>query len=322
MVGVALIGYGAASKIFHEPLINAVDGLELRTIVRSRKESIEPVLADKSIDLVVIATPNDSHASLARQALDAGKHVVVDKPMAVSLAEASELAEHARHNKGTLSVFHNRRWDSDFLTLRALIEGGDLGHVVEISSHFDRYRPTVTDRWRDQPGPGAGVWFDLGAHLADQALVLFGEPDAVSADIALTRAGARVDDYFAVTLHYPGRRIHLHGTCIAAAHDLRYRVHGTRASFVKHGFDPQEAALKAGRVESGEDPRPGELVGPESRVLVAPIPGNYRAYYEGMRDAVTKGTPPPVTADEAVRVMRILEAARQSSEVGHVVSLR
>ncbi len=332
---VALVGYGYVGKTFHAPLIAATPGFALRTVVSSDPAKVaadfpevqvvadlEMALADPAIDLVVIATPNALHAPQAIAALKAGKHVVVDKPFALDLAEARAMADAAKAAGKLLTVFHNRRWDSDFLTVRRLIADGTLGQVVQYESHFDRFRPQVRDRWRERAGPGAGAWMDLGPHLLDQALVLFGEPLALSADIGIQRDGADADDYFHVVLRYPVLRVILHGSLLTAASDLRLAVHGTGASYVKHGLDPQEAQLKAGMTPGapgwGRDSRHGVLTTVEDDIQVhaeaRPEVLGYRAFYAGVREAILHGAPSPVPVDEALRVMALLELARQASD--------
>lgn len=331
----ALVGYGYVGKTFHAPLIAATPGLALRTVVSSDPAKVAAdlpaaqvvadlgtALADPTIDLVVIATPNALHAPQAIAALQADKHVVVDKPFALDLGQARRMAEAAKHAGKLLAVFHNRRWDSDFLTVRRLIADGVLGEVVQFESHFDRFRPRVRDRWRERAGPGAGAWMDLGPHLLDQALVLFGAPLAIAADIGVQRHGAGADDYFHVTLRYPVLRVILHGSLLTAASDPRLAVHGTRASFVKHGLDPQEAQLKAAMVPGaagyGVDTRPGVLTNVEDevqvQVAVPSEPSDYRAFYAGVRDAILHGAPSPVPVEEALRTMTLLELAQRASD--------
>lgn len=347
-INVALVGYGYVGKTVHAPLINALPGLRLHTIV-SRKgaqvrqdwpdarvvDDAEAAFADPDVELAVIATPNELHAPQAHAALNHGKHVIVDKPFTVTLAEARDVVAHAEQAKRLLSVFQNRRWDSEFVTLQRLLSEGLLGDIVELHSHYDRYRPKVQDRWRERPGPGAGLWFDLGAHLADQALVLFGMPEAVYADIGITRAGATVDDYFHVLLRYRDstRRVILHASSLTANNSLRFAVHGTRGSFIKHGMDSQENALRAGARPGeaddwGADPLPGQLtmVGPDGATLPAcmtarSVPGDYRRYYAAMRDAIRDGAPVPVTPLQALDVMRLLELGVESARVRREVSV-
>jgi len=335
-LNVALVGYGYVGKTFHAPLIAATPGLALRAVVSSDPAKVAAdfpdarvvadlaeALADPAIDLVVIATPNALHAPQAIAALEAGKHVVVDKPFALSAAEARTMADAANVAGKLLTVFHNRRWDSDFLTVKRLIQDGTLGEVVQYESHFDRFRPIVRDRWRERAGPGAGAWMDLGPHLLDQALVLFGEPLAIAADIGTQRPGAGADDYFHVVLRYPTLRVILHGSLLTAASDLRLAVHGTGGSFVKHGLDPQEAQLKAGMVPGapgwGRDSRHGVLTTVENDAQVhadvPPEPADYRAFYAGVREAILHGAPSPVPIEEALRVMEFLALAQRASEV-------
>ena len=324
---VALVGYGFAGRVFHAPLIAGVEGMQLSSIVSSRTGAVHAdwpevtvhpdmsgVLADPAIDLVVLATPNTLHASQAHAALDAAKHVVVDKPFTVTVPEAEAVVAHAERAGRVVSVFQNRRWDADFLTLRRLIAEGALGEVTYFESRFDRFRPVVRDRWRERAGPGAGLWFDLGPHLVDQALQLFGPPSDVVADHAIQRAGAETDDYFHVVLRYARLRVVLHASTLVAANDLRFAVHGTRGSYVKHGVDSQEDALKAGTRPGGEgwgrDASPGVLTLADGarmhRREVAGEPGDYRRYYEAVGDAIAGRGVNPVPASEALAVMRII----------------
>jgi predicted dehydrogenase len=326
---VALIGYGLAGRVFHAPLIEAVDGLKLAAVVSSRCEEIakaypgvrvlaapEEVFQDPCIDVVVVATPNDSHFDLASRALKAGKHVVIDKPVACTAAEARALI--AQSTGRILTVFQNRRWDGDFLTLKRLMADGTLGDIVYVESHFDRFRPEVRDRWRERAGIATGIWYDLGSHLLDQALQLLGRPLAVAADLAARRDGALSTDYFRVLLRYEKLRVVLVGDCRAPADERRFVVHGSRASFLKDGLDPQEAFLAAGgtplHADYGVDPQPGRVILPGGREqAVPPIRGDYPAFYEGLRDALRTVAPLPVTVRQALEVMEILEAAEVSA---------
>ena len=343
VLDVALVGYGYAGRVFHAPLIAHAPGLRLHTVVSSAPARVHAdhpqarvlatpaeAFADAGIDLVVIAAPNAVHAPLAIAALQAGRHVLVDKPMATSLDEARRMADAARDAGRVLSVFHNRRHDADFLALRQLVEGGRLGEVAELHSHFDRFRPQVPDRWRERAGPGAGLWFDLGPHLVDQVLALFGMPLAVQADIAVQREGAVVDDFFHVVLRYPRLRAVLHAGALVPAGSLRFAVHGTRGSFVKHGLDPQEAALRDGArpdaPDWGRDPQPGAFTPAGADGIGEPRPvdgprGDYLACYRAMRDAILGRGPPPVEPAQALAVMRVLEAGRESAAKGRSVVL-
>ncbi|WP_312982321.1 oxidoreductase [Atlantibacter sp.] len=334
-VRVGLIGYGYASKTFHAPLIVGTPGMTLAAVSSSDATKVHAdwpgvtVVSDPKqlfnnpeIDLIVIPTPNDTHFPLARAAMEAGKHVVVDKPFTVTLSQARELEALAKSRGLVLSVFHNRRWDSDFLTLKGLIAEGKLGEVSYFESHFDRYRPQVRNRWREQAGPGSGIWYDLGPHLIDQALVLFGVPVSITVDMAQLRPDAQTTDYFHAVLAYPQRRVVLHGTMLAAAESARYIVHGTRGSYVKFGLDPQEDRLKAGerlpQEDWGYDMRDGVLTLASGDELNAQtlltVPGNYPAYYAAIRDALNGQGENPVPASQAIRVMELIELGIESAK--------
>lgn len=341
-IRVGVVGYGFATSTFHAPLIAAVPGLSLAAISSSdpakvRKDwpelsvetSPEALFARPDIDVVVIPTPNTTHVPLAQAALAAGKHVVVDKPFTITLAEAQTLDALARQHGKLLSVFHNRRWDSDFLTLRKLIERGELGEIMHFESHFDRYRPDVRNRWREQALPGSGLWYDLGAHLLDQALQLFGTPESIWVDTAVQREGAQADDWFHAVLRYGQRRVILHASALVPRQGPRFAVHGRLGSFIKYGLDPQEDALKAGArppmADWGRDPLEAELViwqddQPTTRALPCEA-GNYPAYYAALRDAVLGTGANPVTAAEAIEVMRLIELGQQSIRERREISL-
>lgn len=353
---IALIGYGNAGRIFHAPLISGVPGLQLACICSSQADAVqadwpqvrvvatpEAVFADPGIDVVVVATPNASHHALAKAALLAGKHVVVDKPCCVTLAETDDLLATAQAEGRVLTVFQNRRFDADFLALQQVLAAGQLGRVVQVESHFDRYRPTVPARWREQSLPGSGLWFDLGPHLVDQALALWGMPDGLCLDLACLRDGAQVDDWFHAVLRYDtrhgGLRVILHASTLVAELGPRWVVHGTQGSFTKFGLDTQEDALKAGcrpqmaAVESwGQDPQAGEVLrfgtiaGVAFPVCVrhtAPQPcGNYLTYYAQLRDHLRGLLPePPVTAKDVRAVMQVLTLGQHSAAQGRFVAL-
>ncbi len=334
-IRVGLIGYGYASKTFHAPLIAGTPGMTLAAVSSSDASKVhadwpnvsvvsdpKQLFSDPSLDLIVIPTPNDTHFPLARAAMEAGKHVVVDKPFTVTLSQARELEAMAKSRGLVLSVFHNRRWDSDFLTLKGLIAEGKLGEISYFESHFDRYRPQVRNRWREQAGPGSGIWYDLGPHLIDQALVLFGVPVSITVDMAQLRPDAKTTDYFHAVLTYPQRRVVLHSTMLAAAESARYIVHGTRGSYVKFGLDPQEDRLKNGehlpQEDWGYDMRDGVLTlasGDEldTQTLMT-VPGNYPAYYAAIRDALNGQGENPVPASQAIRVMELIELGIESAK--------
>ncbi|MGO4391415.1 oxidoreductase [Variovorax sp. M-6] len=344
-----LVGYGFAGQTFHAPVLSAVPGLELGAVASSQPHKVHAdwpgvdvvpdvggLLRRSDIDLIVIAAPNAQHHPLARQALEAGKHVVVDKPFTLDAAQARELAALAERKGRLLSVYQNRRFDSDFLSLRDLLARGELGRPVYFESHFDRFRPQVRERWREQPVPGAGLWVDLGSHLLDQAVQLFGRPDTLQLDIAALRERALVEDYFHAVLRYESGghaplRVVLHATTLAAFPAPRYIVHGTRGSYLKRGVDPQEDALRAGgrpgEAGWGVDPVEGELtlVGIEGRAATQKRPtqaGNYVGYYAAVRDAILGKGPNPVTPEQAVELMELLDLGRQSAAEGRALAAR
>lgn len=337
-IGVGIIGNGMATRVFHAPYIQACGDLELRAIVDRKAGAVSPVegvrivsdvdalLADPAIGLVVVATPSSTHAALARQVLEAGRHVVVEKPFTVALSEARNLAALAQERGLTLSVFHNRRWDTDFLAVRSAIDAGLIGRVVHFESHFDRFRPHVRKRWREDGSAGSGIWYDLGPHLIDQALVLFGRPDAVSADIAALREGSASPDFAHVVLRYPGKRVILHaGMCVAGG-EPRFRVHGTGGSLIKQHLDPQEAqsvaGLRPGDAEWGVDNDPLVHHDCEGGMHSIPAPrGSQERFYAMMAQACLGSGPAPAGLDEIVAVQEVLEAALVSAAEGRVVSL-
>lgn len=328
---VALIGYGYAGKTFHAPLLNAEPGLAL-TLVASRDAArvhvdlphiaVTPdplaAAADDAIDLVVIAAPNHAHAPIARAALAAGKHVVIDKPFTLDLAEARELIGLAERHDRLLSVFHNRRWDSDFLSVAQAIRQGAFGTVTHFESHFDRFRPAVRDRWREAGGAGSGIWFDLGPHLVDQALLLFGLPTRVQADLARQRSGALADDWAHAVLDYGDARVILHAGMLVAGGVARFTVHGDCGSLVKVLPDQQEQQLLAGMRPGApgwgadDDAMIAYDAGGAERLLPA-VPGDQRRYYAGIAAALGGTAPNPVRPIEAVAVMAVLAAATQSA---------
>ncbi|HWS54598.1 MAG TPA: oxidoreductase [Pyrinomonadaceae bacterium] len=336
-VGVGLVGYGMAARVFHAPVVAAVPGLKLRKVVerggelsRERYPWVEVVreadelLRDEEIKLVVVATPNDSHFGLARRALLAGKHVVVEKPFTVTSEEARQLIELARA-RGRLACAHqNRRWDGDFLTVRKLLEGGLLGRLVEFESRFDRFRDQPRPgAWREAEGPGGGILYDLGSHLIDQALVLFGVPRAVTADVRIQREFARADDYFDVRLDYDGLRVALGAGMLARLPTPRFVLRGTRGSFVKRGLDPQEEALRRGLAPGapgwGEEPKErwglldAEVAGLRLEARVETLAGRYQDFYRNIADAVAGRAEPAVRPEESLDTIRLIELAFQSS---------
>ncbi|EMW3191848.1 oxidoreductase [Klebsiella quasipneumoniae] len=333
-INIALIGYGFVGKTFHAPLIRSVPGLNLAFVASRDEEKVKRDLPDVTViaspeaavqhpdvDLVVIASPNATHAPLARLALNAGKHVVVDKPFTLDMQEARELIALAQVKQRLLSVFHNRRWDSDYLGIRQVIEQGAIGTVKHFESHFDRFRPEVRVRWREQNVPGSGLWFDLGPHLIDQALQLFGLPQSVQGNIATLRDGAEINDWAHVVLNYPAHKAILHCSMLVAGGSSRFTVHGDKSSVVKARADQQESQLLAGVVPGsagwGEDEDGLVIYDASLQTQTQPTPpGDQRQYYMQIRDALKGLIANPVPPVQALAVMAVLEAAARSAESG------
>src|ERR1700722_3455669 len=341
---VGLVGFGFAGRVFQSNTIQAVEGLELGAIVqRSGSEAatlfprvkivttVEEMLKDSSIKLVVVATPNATHLPIARQCLLADRDVVIDKPFALSSSEAAELIELARSRKRPLSAYQNRRWDGDFLPVRKLLDGDRLGRLVKFESHYDRFRQLPRlHAWREDGGPGGGVLFDLGSHLVDQAMVLFGVPQSVWGSVRVEREGARVDDAFDLNLKYPtGVSVWLRATCLAREAGARFTLNGTLGTFRKFGMDPQEAHLLAGDMFSS---KPWGVEGAEhwgtltldegGEPVCSRIPteaGDYRGYYINVRDAIHGNAAVEVTPLQAWRTTRVLEMALESSKTGGTI---
>ncbi len=346
-IRVAVVGYGLSGKVFHAPVIATVPDLSLQVFVTRQADLVaadwpkvatttqfEQVLEDPEIDLVVIASPTQAHAWQTQAALEAGKHVVVEKPFTVTSAEALPLDALARSKRLVLSVCQNRRWDGDFRTVLRLVEDGTLGEISRFETHFDRFRMTIPVRWRDSDAPGGGYLYDLGSHLIDQALVLFGPPETVWADLAIRRPGGRSVDDFHVVFAYRSLRAVIRASMMTAQVGPRYQIHGTTGSFLKWGLDPQEDALKAGgrpgaRGWGQEAPeRDGQLTvalgpdGPMQQSRVPTVAGNYAAYYRAVAQAIRTGGPPPVSAAEGAAVIRAIELAMLSHREGRRVPWR
>jgi scyllo-inositol 2-dehydrogenase (NADP+) len=339
MIEVGLIGFGLAGRAFHAPVIRAVPGLHLAAILERKGNeaaekypdvrivrSLDELLSMEEIRLVVIATPNDTHFSFARQCLEAGRDVVVDKPFAATLAEAQVLVHFAEETGRLLTVYQNRRYDGDFQAIRQLVAGETLGRIVRFETNYDRYRPQLKPgAWRETSRAGSGILFDIAPHLIDHTLVLFGLPQAVTADVRIERENAVADDAFDVLFHYShGMRAVLRSSILAAAPRPRFVLFGTQGSFVKQTFDPQENNLRRGHIPSdtawGAEPEEnwGVLTVPagdsfeQRRVPSAHC--DYRDFYANVRDAILGHAELAVSAEWALEVMRLLELARASSE--------
>lgn len=334
-----------SGKLFHAPFISKHSGFALTGAwERSKKavaekypearsySTLEELLADGSIDLVIVNTPTYTHYEYAKKVLLAGKHAVVEKAFTTTTAEAEELKLLAEKQGKKISVFQNRRWDSDFKTVRDVVRQGILGELVEATISYDRYNPGLSPKFhKENPGPGAGIVKDLGPHLIDQGLVLFGMPQAVFADIRITRSASQVDDYFEILLYYSKLRVRLKGGYFVREPSAAYIVHGMKGSFLKTRGDVQESQLLAGKTPDsagyGIEPEAGEGLlhtekdGTVIREKVKTLDGNYMDYYAGVYKAIASNQPMPVTADEGINVMRIIEAAVKSSREKKVIEL-
>jgi scyllo-inositol 2-dehydrogenase (NADP+) len=351
-IGVAVIGFGLAGQVFHAPFVNAVPGLKLEVIVQRKGDeaskvypaarilrSVEEALNDSAVQLVVVGTPNETHFDLAKQALLAGKHVVIDKPFASTSDEAAELEALARQQRLVLAPFHNRRWDGDFLTVKKLLAEEAVGRLVTFESHFDRFRPVPRENtWKEAPSISSGLLFDLAPHLVDQALALFGAPQGISASVRMDRDHTDIEDAFDITLEYPKLRVYCRSSMLACDASPRFLLHGTKGSFKKFGLDPQEPALLGG----AKVPRMGRgewLAESENHwgtLTVAPVPtdpgtltqtkvktefGDYRNYYANVRDAINGTAELAVKPMDGYRTIKLLEMARQSSLEGRTLPI-
>lgn len=345
MLRVGVIGFGLAGQAFHAPVIDGVEGMELACILERRgsnasarypkvrvARSLDELLSDKTIQLCVVATPNDSHFELAQACLLAGRDVVVDKPFAPTLKESEELVRIAAEHGRLITVYQDRRWDGDFQTIKKLVSSGALGAVAEYEARFDRFRPEPkANAWRERADhPGAGVLFDLGPHVIDQALVLFGEPQSITASAFCQRKSSQVDDAFDVCLDYPWMKAELRGRILAYSPGPHFLIHGTKGTFVKYGMDPQEEILRSEKYPRGKDWGPDwgvekeelwgtlSLVGEPSRKIKSER-GDYRGFYANVRDAIEKGAPLDVTPQQALRTMRGVLLAHKSSREARTV---
>lgn len=334
----AVIGYGLSATVFHLPLIAHNDAYELVAVSTSQDERVrsewpaidcyptgEALIEKAAVDLVIVTAPNEVHFDLTRAALRAGRHVVIEKPMANTLTEGRALLALSQETGRLLVPFHNRRWDGDFLTVEKLIQTGRLGEVRHFESHFDRFRPHVRDRWREQPGPGGGVWFDLGPHLVDQTLCLFGPPLAVTARCLSLRQHSKATDNFHVLLHYPACEVILHVSTFAAGPNIRFQVQGTGGSFVKYGLDPQEDRLRSGARPSTaqwafeEEAAFGTLYTDTTSAIIPTESGGYQAFYNQLAAAIDGGGNAPVSVDDALTGIALIELAEESHRQGRTL---
>jgi scyllo-inositol 2-dehydrogenase (NADP+) len=337
-IQVGLASFGMSGMIFHAPFLDANSHFQLRKIVERRNEKskeyyhyvevvkdFEALLQDEAIELVVVNTPNALHFEMAQKALLAGKHVLLEKPFTPTAQEANALIKLAQQQNRVLTVFHNRRWDGDFLTIQKVVSKGLLGQLVDYEAHYDRFVNYIAaNTWKEEAGPGSGILYNLGSHMIDQALVLFGKPQAITADIGAHRSGSKIDDYYDITLHYEERRIVLKSSYLVKELGPRYILHGTEGSFLKYGIDPQEEALKAGQKPVGPDwgkePPSNwgklntQLNGLHVTGTIETLPGSYADFYNNLYKVVREGKELAVKPEEAALVIELIELAWQSHE--------
>jgi scyllo-inositol 2-dehydrogenase (NADP+) len=336
----ALVGYGSVGEKMHAPLISVCKDLELVAVVERNSErskekypdveifrSFDELLASDTAELIVIVTPNEFHYHQAKKALEAGKHVVVDKPVTVHSKEAIELKRIADEKGLLLSVFQNRRWDGDIRTIQKILAEGVLGRIVHFESHFDRFRPNLVDNWREMEVPGNGITYDLGTHLIDQTVMLFGKPNWVYAEILKQRSNAIADDFFDITLMYDGIKARLTASVLVNAPLPKFLLLGERGSYIKFGLDVQEKAFKAGELPEGvnwgleSSEAWGQMYLENSSGSYPTERGDYRYYYQNIADVIKGKAALKVKMEEAILVLQIIEAAFRSNEEGRRVEV-
>lgn len=343
-IGTALLSYGMSGEVFHAPLLDALPQYKIESVLqrnpsKQRRHSypvvynFDEILRNEAIDLVVVNTPNDSHFDYAKRSLEAGKHVVVEKPFTVTSAEAESLISIASQNKRVLSVFQNRRWDGGFLTIRKLLEEKLLGRLVEAEFHYDRFRNHVdVNSWKEKDAPGTGILYNLGSHMIDQAVVLFGLPKAVDARIGVQRTGARADDYYDIRFEYDQLNVIIKSSYLVREPGPMYKLHGTEGSFIKYGIDPQEEALKRKEIPGtprwgSEDERWWGKINTSFNGLhlegrIGTVPGNYLTYYQQLSESILSKAELPVKPEESLGVIRLIEASIESNRTRKAVFIR
>lgn len=341
----ALCGFGMSGRIFHGPFLKVSPLFDLVAVLeRTKNESLQmfpeirihrnldDLLKDKEVELVIVNTPNFTHYEFAKEALNAGKHVVVEKPFTITVREGIQLINLARKKGKILSVYQNRRYDSDYRTIKKVLNKGQLGDVVEVEMRFDRYKLHPGNKvHKETPGPGTGNLYDLGSHLLDQVIQLFGMPEKIFADIDIVRKDSRVDDYFEVLLFYPNLRVRVHSTYLALHELPGYVFFGTTGSFVKSKTNIQEERLAKGEFPNARDwgKEPAneygvltQIVGKKKKERIIPSEiGNYMDYYDGMYESIRKGVPVPVSAEDATQVIHLIELAYKSNSQKKVIAV-
>lgn len=344
-IQVGLTSYGMSGMVFHAPFLTCNPRFRLKKVLerhsqRSKQhypgvevvKDFEALLQDEAIELVVVNTPNSLHFEMAQKALLSGKHVLLEKPFTPTAKEATALIQLAQRQDRVLTIFQNRRWDGDFLTVKKVISEKLLGNLVEYEAHYDRFIDYIDDSsWKEAAGPGSGILYNLGSHMIDQALVLFGKPQAITADIGTHRSESKIDDYYDITLHYEGIRAVLKSSLLVREPGPRYILHGTEGSFIKYGIDPQEDALKSGQkpegADWGQEPQSDwgrlntQLNGLHVSGTIETLPGSYSEFYNNLYDAVREGKELAVKPEESALTIELIELAFQSSGDGRTVRL-
>lgn len=341
VIKTAIVGYGFSATTFHLPFIDTLSEFDVTAISSSQAGAVEQdwpkvqhyltaeeMIGNSDAQLVIITAPNDVHFSLAKLALENNKHVILEKPFVTKITDGNALISLAKEKGLLLSVYHNRRWDGDFLTVKKLIEEKTLGHIKHFESHFDRFRPVVRQRWRENSQDGGGILFDLGPHLIDQALQLFGLPDAITAHCKITRQGSSNIDYFNLTLHYPDKLASLSASLFSAGPNLRFNIQGDQGTYIKLGLDPQEDLLKAGVRPDGEYwnnesvEQYGTLYTEEALEAVKTERGGYQHFYHGIANAINDAGQVPVSAEDALWNIRLIELAMESERLGKTMAVK
>ncbi|NOT75104.1 MAG: Gfo/Idh/MocA family oxidoreductase [Cyclobacteriaceae bacterium] len=341
----SILSYGMSGEIFHAPLLDVHKGFTLKSILqrttdKSRQyypsvkvaRSLEEVLNDSEVELVVVNTPNDTHYDYTVKALEAGKHVIVEKPFTNTSSDAAELIALAKKKKLTLSVFQSRRWDGAFMTLKKIISSGSVGKIVEFEAHYDRFRNYIApNTWKEEPGPGSGILYNLGSHMLDQVLVLFGKPKSVSAIIGIQRPGGKVEDFYDLRLIYEGMNVIVKSSYLVREPGPFYTLHGVNGSFVKYGIDPQEEALKIHQIPGsagwGTEAEKfwgklnTEIDGAHFEGKIETLPGNYLGFYQNIYEVIRENKELEVRPEQAMQVIQLIEAAIKSNLEKRVIKV-
>jgi scyllo-inositol 2-dehydrogenase (NADP+) len=341
----ALLSYGMSGEIFHAPLLSVEPGFELSSVVQRNSDkakkrypnvkivrNVNEIFDDHTIELVVVNTPNELHYQFAAQALEAGKHVIVEKPFTVTTQDADRLIDLAKKKNKLLTVFQNRRWDGDFLTVKSIVENKLVGKIAEFELHYDRYRNYIeANTWKEEQGPGSGILFNLGSHMLDQVVSLFGMPSELDARVGIQRPNGKVEDYYDVRMQYKDFHAIVKSSYLVREATPRYILHGTEGSFIKYGIDPQEQALKDGKTPGmtgwGTEGKEwwgkinSTINGLHVEGLIETVPGNYTQFYKSLYESIRNGKPLSVKPEESKDVIRLIEACYESNQSRKAVKI-